>query len=275
MKKLLLGSIFFIALFALPHAAKADIILVGTTTAAGSSVDYAMSLTALKGGVDTRPRTGDIVIVVTSFSSTSNQDPGVTTAGYTEVADLYDDDTNDTNTSVNYKVMIPGPDTTVTCKSSKSTTFGATCLAMVFRGEDQANPLDVTTVTAVGGGGGEDINCPSITTVTPNALVLCTGGAAGANVPAAGASWPTNYGQIASSTIDPAGTASFSAGTFRQIAAPAAEDPAAFALDMGTAAQNSWAAATMALRPALPNRHMRLFQGFRVIIQRSGILKVL
>lgn len=251
----------------MPHSAEADIQLVGTTTASGTSVAYNMSLTSLQGGIASQPAEGDIVIVTNVLANTSNGNPGVGTAGYTEMADLYANNSSDTNFSVSYKVMTASPDTTVSCNPSSGSTISSTCHAVVFRGVNASSPMDVasTTATAVGS---EDINCPSITPVTVGAVVVCLGGAAGSAVPSGTFTWPTGYTQATKISSDP-GSASLGVGAYKSWSGSGAEDPAAFVITMGTSAFDSWAALTLALRPilpppVLPARIMRLFEGYKI-----------
>ncbi|EFK97466.1 hypothetical protein LDC_0496, partial [sediment metagenome] len=83
--------------------AEAAIQFVGSTTASATNVAYDMSLTSLAGGIGSAPVDGDIIIVLNSAAYSANTNPGVASVGYTELADLYADDTTyDANVSVNY-----------------------------------------------------------------------------------------------------------------------------------------------------------------------------
>ena len=123
-----------ISLFVSPERAHAALTLVGVASSTGASANFALSLTALQGGIGSAPIEGDLVIVTTGFGGTANLDPGVTTAGYTEEADLYgNDQTDDANLSVDWKIMGAVPDTTVTCLGSTVSTNGAGCVVHVWR----------------------------------------------------------------------------------------------------------------------------------------------
>src|SRR3990172_2402731 len=228
------------------EARAATIEFVGGASASGINAAYNMSLTALTGGIASAPAQGDIVIVINMIANTTNGNPGVGTAGYTEIADLYrGNDTYDTNLSTNYKVMSASPDTTASCNPSSGSSIASDCVAMVFRGVDNATPLDVTSTSAVGNNA-EDVNCPAITPVTSGAVVVCTGGAAGASVDTTPTA-PTGYSGSTYVQTDP-GRAGAAVASYKNWTS-GAEDPAAYVMDLGTASANSWAAITLALRP--------------------------
>ena len=88
---------------------KTHAINVGST---GTSTS--ISLTDLTGGVASAPAENDIVVGVYAVGSTANEPIGVDTAGYTELAELHFNDTNDANLSVSWKRMGVSPDTEVT-----------------------------------------------------------------------------------------------------------------------------------------------------------------
>lgn len=227
------------------YEAQAAINFVGGATASGTNTAYNMSLTALTGGIASSPTEGDIVIAINVIVNTTNGNPGVGTAGYTELVDMYRGDSYDTNLSVSYKIMGASPDTTVSCNPSNSGTRASDCVAMVFRGIDSTTPIDVTTTTA-SSGNSEDVNCPAITPVTPGAIVLCTGSAAGASVDATPIA-PSGYTGTYIQT-DP-GSSGAAVASYKAWSGSGAEDPAPYVMDLGTASANSWAAATLALRP--------------------------
>ena len=217
--------------------AEASVGYVGTAEASGNSASYNVTLPATQ--------EGDLVIVSTGFVSTSNLNPGVSTAGYTEVADLYQNDTRDANFSVSWKIMGSTPDTSVTCLGSGSSTNGAVCVVHVWRGANQATPLDVisTTVTS---GNGSNPNSPSITPVTSGAIVISTGLGTMASVDNA-VTAPTGYGNQADISIDPGNAATV--GISSKAWTSGAEDPAAWT-NFTTTTSDSWAAVTLAIRPA-------------------------
>src|SRR3989304_9224834 len=69
------------------EARAATIEFVGGASASGINAAYNMSLTALTGGIASGPAQGGIVIVIYMIANTTNGDPGVGTAGDTDVGD--------------------------------------------------------------------------------------------------------------------------------------------------------------------------------------------
>ncbi|OGE98126.1 MAG: hypothetical protein A3G89_01015 [Candidatus Doudnabacteria bacterium RIFCSPLOWO2_12_FULL_42_9] len=249
LRPVLYVGVFFVAgflLFGYAQSAQAAITYVGGAEGSGNSADYAVSLTGLTGGSDSAAKMGDLVIVATGFGSTSNGNPGVSTAGYTEVADLWANDSNDGNFSVNWKIMGSTPDTDVTCVGSGNAAHGAVCVVHVWRGVDQTTPMDVTDVEDTGNNGTAPPNCGSITPTTSGAYVICAAlqGTAAADTSIAA---PSGYGNQVDISVDP-GTAG-TVGIASKAWTSGAEDPAAWA-SWATANTDGWGAVTLALRPA-------------------------
>lgn len=220
----------------------------GTSGSNNDGSNYAVSLTSLTGGAGSAPIAGDLVIVATGFAGTSDSNPGVTTSGYTELTDLYSDDSNDSNFSVNWKIMSVSPDTSVTAISGVSTHAGVTVI-QVWRNADSVTPIDVTTTTATGTNG-RDFDSPEITPVTSGAVVLSMGGAAhSASVTTTLTSEPTGYSNVV--FLAKSGTnQSFTAGLASKAWTSGAEDPAAWDIS-GNSNSDAWCAATVVLRPLI------------------------
>lgn len=231
------------------EAQAATLTYVGGAEASGNSASFNVSLTGLTGGVASSPSQGDLVIVATGFVSTANGDPGVSTTGYTEVADLYDNDSRDANFSANWKIMGGTPDSSVSCNGSGSTSNGAVCVVHVWRNANSSTPLDVTTTTATARNSAIP-NSPSITPVTAGAIVISaglgTGAAADTSVTA-----PTGYGNQVDVSVDPGNAATVGISS-KAWGGSGAEDPAAWT-NWTTSTADSWAAAALAIRPASPN----------------------
>lgn len=191
----------------------------------------------------------DIIIVAYTIGALINAAMSVSTAGYTEISELYaNGSTNDTNLAVYYKVQGATPDTTVTCVGAGGASEAVTAVLMVFRGVDTTTPLDVTTTTATGTGTGRPTP-PAITPVTAGSWIVCAGGGAS---------------DIQSAFTNP-GDLSTTAGHFVSVAQADTVDSATgmgFKTDWtsgaftpaqwtggSTAAADSWAAFTLALRP--------------------------
>jgi hypothetical protein len=221
---------------------------VGGAEGAGTSAAFNVSLTALTGGAASAAAAGDLVIVSDGFVSIADGNPGVGTAGYTEIADLYKSDSNDANLSVNWKIMGGTPDTTVSCNGSGVSTNVSVCAVQVWRNVNQTTPLDVTSTTATAANTGVP-NGPAITPVTSGAQVVTVGGGTSDSA-ITDVTAPTGYGNLVS-----ANPASDPGLTFRiGVASKAwsgsgAEDPAAWG-GFDTSNVNSWAAVTLAIRPA-------------------------
>ena len=144
---------------------------VGGASAVGDTV----SLTSLSGGSGASPIEGDVIVVFRGIGSTTDFDVQLSTAGFTEVADLFGPDTSDANLGVFYKVAGPTPDTAVSAVTTSGT---RTIAVMVFRGINTTTPLDVTPTTLIGSNSAT-INPPGITTATDNAIIVAGGSAAG------------------------------------------------------------------------------------------------
>lgn len=187
---------------------------------------------------------GDLVVIGCGFVGTADGNPGVTTSGYTEIADLYSDDDRDANLAVAWKLMGATPDTIATIKGSGSATNAAVAVCHVWRGADPTTPIDVTTTTD-GGIDSAVFNSPSITPVTTGAVVLSIGLSTSTTVDTA-ITAPTGYTNKVDVTYDPGNAALI--GIASKAWLSGAEDPATWtAISTGT--PESWAAATVAIRP--------------------------
>lgn len=231
-----------------------SITLVGSATGEGDSVAGNYDVT-LPGGV----LAGDIVIVATGFASPNATDeaPGVTTGGYTEEAELYVTDSRAVNLSLNWKIMGSTPDTVVNCIASANIGYAGVSCVQVWRGVNQLTPMDVTMTTATGNNSPTP-NSPTITPVTKGAIVLSIGGYIGYSSTLAGGeedttvTEPTGYSNVAFESRYGV-TAAFHVGIASKAwSGSGAEDPGAWSgITMTNNAANCWAAATIALRPAL------------------------
>jgi hypothetical protein len=94
---LLFGFFLFFTFASHAHAALS---YVGGTGNVGTTGSFSVSLTALTGGTGSTAQEGDLVLVLNAIGGTTNNTPGVSTAGFTEEQDLYADDSNDANLSV-------------------------------------------------------------------------------------------------------------------------------------------------------------------------------
>ena len=227
---------------------------VGTHAATTAQTVNFTSLLNSSGG-NTLPATGDIVFVAVENSSTVNRGAGaLVPTGYTaaHTAD-YQNDSNDSNFQVSYKVMGATPDTTVDIPATNSGWGGVAYAIYVFQGVDTTTPQDVTTVVT-GGINTGIANAAAITPVTAGAWIAVFGGAA---VPVgavftnpAGMDTTTNY--FRSATITSTSNDANIGGALYTGWTSGAYDPAEFG---GSSSTNmgSWSAVTVALRPSSPD----------------------
>lgn len=189
---------------------------------------------------------GDLVIVaVCNTSDASDTHYPVTTSGYTEIADLYANDTRDLNATVSYKYMGATPDTTVTCTGrTGSADYGCFGSATVFRGVRAVNPFDVPIATATG------INsalpdAPAVTPLTLGSRISILGFSTQEND--ATLTHPTGYtdASFVRSSVQYGGII---AEACKLWGGDGEEDPPAWT-DINTSALECWAAVTMALHP--------------------------
>ena len=220
---------------------------VGRTTAGitgTTATTTNVSLTSLTGGLASAPVQNDLVIVYYGVGSAVDRSIGVTTAGYTEVAELYSSDGYATNLSVSYKFMGATPDTQVTVSATGSTSDSGAVAIHVWRDVNLASPLDVTSTTATGT---NSVLCnpPAITPVTTGAVIV-SGGAGGHTDGAQtfSSSDLSNFATIGKNlTYDATvgvGSAVWTSGAF---------DPAQFTFSGSNSSSYSWAAVTLAMRP--------------------------
>lgn len=205
----------------------------------------------LTGGLGSSPAAGDIVLIAYGANGSTNQTLGVSTSGYTEVANLYANDSLDMNLGAYYKMMSGTPDTQVDLLPNGDAGSGSSCAAVihVWRGVNTGTPMDVAVTTATGANAGSP-NPPAITPVTAGAKIIVFAGATGLNGGVAlsqTGSELSNFRSVYSDHGDTSnndctvamGSAAWTSGAF---------DPVAL---VGQAnAADSWCAVTMALRPA-------------------------
>jgi hypothetical protein len=222
--------------------------VLGSDTS-GTTVNIPLN-SGLTGGIESFVRTGDMVIVVHSVSSTSDvtltiRDPS--SVAYTLIgSELYSNDTYDTNLRVAYKFMGATPDASVSFSDNLGGTNGRIATAYVLRGVNSTTPLDVAAVTATNIDTG-NVDPPSITPVTSGAAIVVFGAAAH-NLGGVFFSFPSGslYSWIANSNNT---SNDSSHGVAQYTWTSGAFNPAAWTL-AGTTTTDSWASITVALRPA-------------------------
>ena len=218
---------------------------VGGTSGLGTGSSYGIDLTSLTGGIASSPAAGDIVIVVTGWGSTSNDTPGVSSVGWTEIGNYYQSDARDANLSIAYKIMGGTPDTSVTVFGSGNANYGGATAVHVWRGVDPSTPLDVLT-TAAGGNNNARPDSPPITPLAIGAIVLSAGLGTGDTTPQAFTA-PTGFTNTVSKTGDGS-----SIGAIACVASynwvSGAYNPSAWTGGESTI-NDSWRAASIVLRP--------------------------
>lgn len=196
----------------------------------------------------------DLIIIAAAVGDTANNGIPAPT-GYSRVpgvdATLYANDLNDTNLDLYYKIAVAGDSgAIVTLTATGGTNASNAGVAMVFRGVNTTTPFDVNAATAT------SINTsnadpPSLDHLNPAGVWTVIAASTGhTGTATATFTFPTGYTtnaaqQAHNDTID------VLVGMGYNTAPSDPENPAAFsAANIGTAADNAWAAVTMALRPS-------------------------
>ena len=214
---------------------------VGGTTGSGTSAAYNVDLSGIS------IAEGDIVVVATGMVSTTDLNPGISSpVDYTELVELYADDGRDANLAICYKVQGPTPDTSITCTGTGSSTNSAVTAVHVWRGVDTTNPIDVTITTATGINTGT-FDSPSTSPTTTGAIVLSLGLGTSLNARTAPVC-PTGYGNQVNESTDPGNAACVGIAS-KAWSGSGSEDPGAWS-NLSISSNDSWAAATLVLRPA-------------------------
>jgi hypothetical protein len=188
-------------------------------------------------------------LLVCAYIQNNGGTCSTSSSGWTEHADLTASSTRVTHLGVYSKVMTGTPDTDFVGVGPGGNPTGCAGLAMAFRGVDTTTPLDVAIVTATGTGSSRP-NPGSITPSTAGALIV----AIGAGAATTGAAY-TLPGDLSSTTnhwrvgyITEAVQAMIGMG-IKTDWTSGAFDPGQWA-GASDAAEQSWAAVTLALRPA-------------------------
>lgn len=211
----------------------------------GTATSVVVSLTDLTGGLDTQPSTGDFVVIY--FGTGSNTDRNLLiTTGYTELVELYSNDDFDTNLAVFHKFMGATPDTSFTLDNGSGSADDALAVAVqVWRNVNSGTPFDVTRTLATGT---NSVLCdpPAITPITNGAVIVSGGaGAHDRGIQTYSSSDLTDFlsggnADLYDVTIG-LGYHLWTSGSF---------NPAAFTFSNTSNISFSWAAVTLALRPA-------------------------
>ena len=220
-----------------------------TSGTSGATTDHTVGLTSLTGGIASSPQYGDLIIVAVERGGSANKAYNI--AGFTQIADLYANDIQDSNFHVGYLICPIIPPTSVTFTGgSGNASDGMSIVIQVFRNVDQTTPLDVTSTT-FGALDSALVNPPAITPVTSGAFIVVAGGASH-DATTDGlftASYLTNFRTI--TTVALAETNDATVGMGYVPWTSGAYDPAAWTFNGtgGTPLNWSYSAVTMAIRP--------------------------
>ena len=180
------------------------------------------------------------IVLVGLFGSGTNATSSEDGSTWTQIFDLWANDTSDTNLHLWGKRMGATPDTSVTF--TLTNTYW-TSFAVAISGADTTTWEDVTATTATGTNSGRP-NPPAITPVTTDAMAFFCGSAAGNN----------NVNNFVSSDLSDFNTGGPNSYArcgygFLYNWSSGALDPAGWT-GGSTSTQNSWCAGAVAIRPA-------------------------
>lgn len=223
---------------------------VGGNTGTGTGATYAVSLTALTGGSDSSAAVGDLVIVCTNVTGTTDVTFTAPT-GFTKVADLYGNDTRDCNLGIFFKYLTAA-DTSVTVTGSNNAANGGATVVHVWRGAE-VEPFLYTSyqpVTATGNNGA-NADCPSVTPHYSSfeSVILAVGAGTGATTQTAPGVL-SGYSNLKAVNGD-GSTMDGWVAICSKAWVSGAEDPAAYASG-ASSNSDSWCAATLVLCKPTP-----------------------
>jgi len=191
----------------------------------------------------------DLVLAFIAVGSDDNSNKAEvgTSTGWTEIVDIFTDDTEDVSLAVYYKLMGSTPDTSFDTASAAGTdSIAAT--ARAYRGVNTTTPLDVTSTTSTTTDTALP-NPPSITTVTDKCRVVIAG-AAGTRSSSSNLAHP-NADNAVSLHRDDSTDVELFVGDFVKAAGTFDPDAMTFLSDTESDSNEyASAAATIAVRPA-------------------------
>jgi hypothetical protein len=228
---------------------------VGGATAAKAGAASGNSTIALNsgltGGIAAAVSNGDFVLAVYLQSASpgdldlSNRITDGTT-NYTLVgSELFEDDTNDVNLRVGYKFV--SGDTATTFGPSGDTGQSVVNAVYVFRNVNPSTPIDVTVTTATGIDSAYP-NPPSISPTTPGAFIVVIGGAAH-RLGTTNYNTPIDLIDFRTASLDATGSECTLGIGHKDDWVSGSFDPGSWTL-ASDSANSSWAAMSIALRPA-------------------------
>lgn len=195
--------------------------------------------------------TNDLIIVSGGIGDNDNIDfdLAMVTSGYTEVADLYSNDSVDSHLGVYWKLW-DGAETTAEFGGDGGTDASVAAIAMVFSGVDTTTPMDVTPTTATGLNTA-DADPPSINHNNPSGVwTVIAGDSTNNGGTSTTYTFPTGYTTSAVSVASN-DTADVTLGMGFNESPSDPEDPGVMTYSGTDSANFAWCACTMALRPAV------------------------
>lgn len=195
----------------------------------------------------------DLVIAVYSIADNDNVDFNMVETGgtWTEVADLFSNNTYDANLGVYYKKMGATPDSSVTFSgASAGGDTDTSAVAMIFRGVDTTTPMDVTPPATITGLNTMHPDPPSLDHNNPTGVwtVIAGAGATG-NSGDRTITFPSGYttNPVQRSAND---SSDGVVGMGYNTSPSDPENPNMMTVSGTDSTSYAWAAVTLALRPA-------------------------
>jgi hypothetical protein len=228
---------------------RSNLVYVGSQVASGLGTTANIVLNYnLTGGTNSTPQAGDFVIVAFAASvGSAGTTLSYRISGYTQIADLFSNDQEDTELQVGTKFMTSTPDTSVTITAGSGNAAHAYAIAVhVWRNVDTAVSIDVTATTAITINS-LLVNPASITPVTTGTQIVVIGaGAHTGGVDTYSAGYLSNFRTTGADDGDDIsigiGSVLWTGGTY---------DPAPWVSSQVDSVAFSAAAVTLALRPSL------------------------
>lgn len=220
-------------------------------TGASITLDLTAALLTDTGGSGAAIQENDVCFVLNGWATSgANENPGVSTAGYVEIDDLFASSTRAANLSLNWKAMGATPDTSVVANGPNNAANGGIAIASLWRYIDPATPLDVTYVSGTHSStitSSALVDPPAITPVSVGAPIIVAAGATGDTTPVTLTS-PSNMTNSANVT-NGGSTRGFRGTISRYMSwTSGAFDPAAHT-SSESAASDAGIAMTLALKP--------------------------
>lgn len=216
------------------------LVYVGGNTASTNDSLPSVSLTSLTGGIDTRPRVGDIVIACATITASTDQNISIfSPSGYTELFDLYANDTYDSQLGVFWKIMT-AEDTAVQIQMGAA---GQNAAAVHVWRSINSTPFYTSNSATILNSGRPD--APAVTTTDPNTLIVVIG-SAGGNGDISALTAPTGFSNFV--TVRHSSNSAAIGIASNIVAATGSYDPPTFG-GGSTNTSNSACAVTLALRP--------------------------